>query len=58
MQMMQSQMGGGAMDSSKIEFPKDFTLEINGNHDTIVNLNELRKKDITMSEQIAKLFLD
>ena len=55
MQMMQS---SGNMPGAIPEMPKDFTMEININHPTIVNLNVLRKEQPGFAEEISKVFLD
>ena len=55
MQMMALQSGQGG---GEIQYPKDLTLEINGSHPTIVNLNELRKKNLGEATQMSKVFLD
>lgn len=54
MQMMQS---SGNMPGMP-EMPKDFTMEININHPTIINLNLLRKEQPKFAEEISKVFLD
>lgn len=42
----------------KLDYPKDFTLEINASHPIIVNLNTLRKEDPKLAEQVSRAFLD
>lgn len=56
MQMMAMQNSNDP--NAQLEYPKDLTLEINGNHPTIVNLNEMRKKNINEAAEISKVFLD
>lgn len=38
--------------------PRDLTLEINGAHPTIINLNTLRKADPNFAREISLTFLD
>merc|ERR1712178_263156 len=52
------QASGQLQAGSGPEMPKDFTLEINASHPTIVNLNTLRKADPELAKEISLTFLD
>ena len=56
MQMMAAQNSPDA--GHTLKYPSDLTLEINGDHPTIINLNELRKKNIDEATEMSKVFLD
>jgi hypothetical protein len=42
----------------EIDYPKDFTLELNAAHPIVTNLNILRKEDPEEAAKISKAFLD
>ena len=56
MQLMAAQ--NSPESAGALKYPSDLTLEINGDHPTIINLNELRKKDIGEATEMSKRFLD
>lgn len=58
MMMQMLQASGQLQPGSVPEMPKDFTLEINASHPTIVNLNVLRKADPELAKEISLTFLD
>jgi len=58
MMMQMLQASGQLPQEGAPEMPKDFTLEINAAHPTIVNLNIMRKADPTLAKEVGLTFLD
>ena len=58
MMMQMLQASGQLQQGGAPEMPKDFTLEINASHPTIVNLNIMRKADPALAKEVSLSFLD